>query len=201
MKVLALDPAYRNFGYVVFHQEDDESDFVPTRGRVIRAAVLNEKERKAHKKRTKDQLLKTDNGLNACREIFAELRMVLQMERPDVLLSERLAGSQDYNSARGFGYSDGILACLIELGGVPCYRYTSTKIKFAFAGKRKASKDEMILAAADQYPEFVEKFFKPSKQTVTGYENICEHMADACGVMVMAMTDPKFSKFIEEYYA
>jgi Holliday junction resolvasome RuvABC endonuclease subunit len=200
MKVLALDPAYRNFGYVVFHKADDASDFVPIKARVIRAAVLNTKERKAHKKRTKDELLKTDNGVNACREIFAELRLLLTLDRPDIVLSERLGGSQDYSSARGFGYSDGILACLIELAGVPCYRYTNTKIKHAFTGNRGADKDEMILEAARRYPTFVEQWFPASNQTKTGYQDICEHMADACGVMVMAEQDPKFSKFVEEYY-
>lgn len=200
MKVLALDPAYRNFGYVIFHQEDGASDFIPTRGRVIRPTVLSAKDRKEHKKRTKDEILKMDNAVNACREVFAELRMLLTLERPDVIVAERLGGTQDYSSARSFGYADGILACLIELAGVPCYRYTNVKIKHAFTGQRGATKETMISEAVARWPEFVDRCFPTSTQTEVGYENICEHMADACGVMVTATKDPKFNKFVEEYY-
>lgn len=203
MYVLALDPSFRNFGYVIFHQEDNDSPFVPIRGRVIRPAIMSAEElkewNKKHKK-TRGKLLKFDHRLTCIMEIIDELKLVSSMTSFDVIIAERLDGSQDAASARAFGIADGVLASLISFMGVPYYRYTNIVIKREFTGSRKASKDDMILEAARRYPDFVEKYFASSTQTETKFENIYEHLADACGVMVTAEQDTTFCKFVGEWY-
>jgi len=178
MRVLAVDPAFKNTGYVVF--ESGESEWIPLACRVIRPKTLSGKQL------ARAKMGKIAHNRNRCVEIFTELLETIQRYDVGVLVAEELGGTQSSAAARGFGMSDAILACVVEVAKIEAYWYSNKAIKKVFTGIVDSDKNRMVLEACKKWPDFTEEHFPEGKAILRKYAQHAEHLADAMAVMTCA---------------
>jgi len=153
MRVLAVDPALRNVGYVVFYDG------------VLKAS--------GHISAPKD--IGDDDGKQVW--INKQLARIIKECEIQMMIWEKATGkTRDFNSIKGVFIPLGWMVCLAGVFSLPFYTVTPFQAKEALTGKKRADKSEMIAAAQSQfnisYPEWRGKI-------VSGK---AEHIADAAGV-------------------
>ena len=103
-------------------------------------------------------------------------------------------GSQSARAAASYGICVGVLGAL-RATGIPFFEVTPTEVKMASAGKKTATKLEMIQWAMDQHPEANWPVYK-QKGELKVSEAKAEHMADAVGSIYAGMACNSFQQML-----
>lgn len=103
---------------------------------------------------------------------------------------EAPVGSQSARAMASYGICMGILGAL-KSEGVPLYEVNATEVKLALAGKKDATKREMIDKASEFYPEA--NFFRQKGHLIDKNE----HVADAIGAIHAGINTPMFQSLMK----
>jgi len=117
-----------------------------------------------------------------------------------VVFVEIPVGSQSARAMCGYGMCLGILGTLRQMG-VQLIEVTATEVKKALSGDRSASKEKMIQAGLEQYPNI-----NWPRQTRDGkgfskgdVHSKAEHCADAIGAIHAGVNTPAFQQLLKLY--
>ena len=97
-------------------------------------------------------------------------------QRAKAIFVECPVGSQSAASMKGYGICVGILGSAAALG-TPLIEVTATEVKLALTGNKNATKQDMIEAAVNLYPD---ANFPRHNGRIT---NKAEHVSDALGAI------------------
>lgn len=166
-RVLALDPAFRNTGWVVVEVCPGQRD------RLLDGGVIETKPANKKMKRFAGD----DN--HYCSQIIArKLIEIIDKWQIKFICAESQSGSKNSKAAQLMGMGWGIISAISVTEEVNVLQVRPQEIKEAVTGKRAASKGEIKLAVMENYIEIkgiIEKIDKASKH---------EHVYDACAVML-----------------
>lgn len=110
-----------------------------------------------------------------------------------VIFVEIPVGSQSARAMASYGMCIGILS-MIRIMGHPMIEVTATDVKKALSGKSGASKDDMIQAAYDIYPEANWPTSRESRRPGKVADK-AEHAADAIGSIHAGVRTTDFQSF------
>lgn len=164
-KILALDPAQNNTGYVVFGE-----------GKVLSTGTIR---------------LKTDlEGVEKAKylqiEFARELTVIVRQEQPELIVSEFPHGSQSAAAMRGLASVSGVITgiCMVESIGLRFF--TEYEVKKTLFGRAKGvSKEEMMYRVFGLFEPF--SYIPPVKPSV----NKLQHECDALGVLATYLKQVK----------
>ena len=103
-------------------------------------------------------------------------------------------GSQSARAMASFGICVGVLGAL-RTSGVPFFEVTPTEVKLASAGKKTATKAEMIEWAFTKHPEANWPTYKSNGKTQIS-EAKAEHMADAIAAIYAGIACNSFQQML-----
>ena len=165
ISVVGIDPALRNFGFVVALDDVDKNEI---KGIIDMKLVKTEDERGKTVRRNSDDLRRAKEHIRAMQEI-CEGRTIAFAEIP--------VGSQSARAMASYGVCIGVLAsCPIGLIEV-----TPSEVKKEATGYKTATKEEMIEWAHEKFPDAPWLTQKRNGQIHLKNEN--EHLADAIGAI------------------
>lgn len=115
---------------------------------------------------------------------------VLQaVEGAKAIFVEVPVGSQSARAMASYGICVGVLGAL-RASGIPFFEVTPTEVKLAGAGKKTATKQEMIEWVVNQHPEANWPMYAKGGQQLIS-EAKAEHMADAvCAIHAGIQSNP-----------
>jgi hypothetical protein len=160
--VVAIDPAFRNLGWVKACIRDN-------RIQILNSGLFQTEAGESKKKR------KSSDDLHAAMKIANMIRVITH--GADIVISEIPSGTQSARASWTLGVTLGVLTNITK----PLIEITPTMTKAAIAESKFATKQEMIEAAYKLHPELNWKFRKSKGKMVLINSN--EHMADAVGVL------------------
>jgi Holliday junction resolvasome RuvABC endonuclease subunit len=165
--ILALDPAFRHFGWVVFS--------VTASGETpIDAGCIVTK--KAAKKKG---IYAADDNHQCAQAIARKLFYLVDYYNPALICAEAPGGSQSSKAAQLLGASAGILSTVVAYHEtIPFIQVDKMSIKKALTGGNKASKDEIEAVVVEKYPALRELC------TSVNPPSLHEHVYDAGGVLI-----------------
>lgn len=103
-------------------------------------------------------------------------------------------GSQSARAMASYGICVGVLGAL-RATGIPFFEVTPTEVKMASAGKKTATKLDMIQWAMARHPEANWPFFK-QKGEIKVSEAKAEHMADATAAIYAGLACNSFQQML-----
>lgn len=103
-------------------------------------------------------------------------------------------GSQSARAMASYGICVGVLGAL-RATGIPFFEVTPTEVKMASAGKKTATKQEMIEWALNQHPEANWPKYKQNG-VVKVSEAKAEHMADATAAIYAGLACNSFQQLL-----
>lgn len=161
MRILSLDPAFNNVGYVFLID-----GALKSRG-CIRAS-----------KRDDSAKLKTVDDYRRAAELSISLQLLITLNNPDLICFELASGAQDSRAARMLGMITGILSSAVGYGrGVEVFTPHQVKrtVKASDEGEKyiPPSKAEVIEWATKQCPKLLDGIVLKGDY---------EHIADAWAV-------------------
>jgi Holliday junction resolvasome RuvABC endonuclease subunit len=101
-------------------------------------------------------------------------------------------GSQSARASVGYGVCVGVLGAL-RATGVPFFEVTANEVKMAGAGKKDATKAEMIQWATARHPEANWPTYKQHGKDVIS-EAKAEHMVDSIGAIYAGLASNQFKQ-------
>lgn len=108
-------------------------------------------------------------------------------------------GSQSARAMASYGLCVGVLGAL-RATGIPFFEVTPTEVKMVSAGKRTATKSEMIQWAIEKHPEANwPTYMKNGERGVT--EGKAEHMADATAAIYAGIETDPFKQMLQFHNA
>lgn len=118
-------------------------------------------------------------------------------KRAKAIFVEVPVGSQSASGMKAYGMCVGILGSM-RSNGVELIEVTASEVKLALAGKKTASKDEMVKAGVALYPA---ANWPRHSQRGKGFakgdiQNSAEHVADAIGAIHAGVQTPTFQQLI-----
>lgn len=174
--VVAIDPAFRNLGWVKASIRDYPGRGIPSI-EIIASGTFRTKAGASKKKR------KSSDDFHSARNIAGYLRAITQ--DCDFVISEIPSGSQSARASWTLGIALGTLSVITK----PIVEVTPSMTKFALTGDKTASKRQIIDAAYKLHPEAMwERRKMKGKMTVL---NKNEHMADAIAVLYAGLQAQK----------
>lgn len=119
--------------------------------------------------------------------------------RAKVVFVEVPVGSQSARAMASYGICVGVLGG-IRANGIEIIEVTPTENKMSLVGSKGATKQQMIDAAIDFYPEanWPTEIEKGKRRIITGK---AEHMADAIGSIHAGVNTPMFQNLMRLYKA
>lgn len=165
---LALDPSFRNTGWVIMRMGKTDT---PIAAGVIRT-----------KKSTKKVYAGVDN-YRCSQELARALSDLIDRYKPSVVVAEAQAGSKNSRAAQLMGMGWGVISCVTFLKHVPVVQATPASVKKLVAGSNKASKKQIEDVVITRFPAIVPlaKKVKP--------KSLHEHIYDALAVWVACGAD------------
>lgn len=182
--VAGFDPAYANWG-IAEGQLDLSAGYLDE----MRLDIVQTEKSKVKQIRT------NSDDLQRCEDISQKVFMVGR--RNKVIFCECPVGSQSANGMKAYGVSMGVLGAL-RSEGIQIIEVTATEVKVALTGNKNATKDQMIKAAMDLYPEANWPMQKEKGQLVV-IKGKAEHMADAIGAIHAGVRTPVFQNLMRLY--
>ncbi len=175
IRVLGIDPAYRNFGMVL-------ADVDPTTGAIVGTPELRLVTTETGKE--KKGVRKSSDDLRRCRVLVEGLRAMVA--KADVVCAEMPLGSQSATAMKGVGVCMGLLAAIDK----PLIELTPDEVKLAAVGKSTATKAAMIEWAHARHPDanWLRLNDKPTGRLLSANE----HLADAVAVVEAASKTDQF---------
>jgi hypothetical protein len=118
-------------------------------------------------------------------------------QKAKVIFVETPVGSQSAPAMKGYGVCVGLIGALRSLG-IPVVEVYEAESKTLFAGKRTATKDQMIAKALELYPDANWPRYKEKGQMVISAAK-AEHMADAIAAIHSGVRTPLFQQLMRLY--
>jgi Holliday junction resolvasome RuvABC endonuclease subunit len=137
--VLALDPSFRNTGWVVVSVSSPEV--------VIDAGVICTK--KADKRA---KAYAGDDNHRCSTQIARGLNDLVETFRPVLVVAEAQAGSKNSRAAQLMGMAWGVLSSVMAVRDIPVLQARPTDVKLGATGSRAASKEEVEAAMRALWP-------------------------------------------------
>lgn len=162
MIVIGIDPSLRNTGIAVVDVAGDSE-------RIIATSVLQTKARKG-------VLVGTDDARCVC-EIADGLNAAIAAHDPVAIVVEAPVGAKAARAARALGLAIATVITATRLRGLPLIQVQPIDVKLATVGRKKADKDDVILAIEQRYPDVP----WPDDQ------DVWEHVADAIGAVIAGL--------------
>jgi len=154
--ILYLDVGFRNTGWVLF-----ESGYPRDWG-----CIRTEK--------TKRKITRVSDDNAHCAQFIARnLNFIVNTYKCTGIIGELpTSGSRNAKSSNQMGIALGVVASLASVRSLPIEWVTPVDVKKVVAGKKNASKDEIMIAIRKRFPKCAFPTVKAE----------FEHIADACGV-------------------
>jgi len=168
VRVVGIDPGFAAIGLAAV-------DLLHPAGATIRAVELLQT-KPSHKK---ERLASSDDESRRLTEIEDVIIAFLDVHLPDVVAIEDPPWGKNAKAVRVCALMWGAAHALCRVRGLTVVNLTSQSIKKTVAGKRTASKEEVLDAIKAKYP------FDGWPTT-----NAVEHVADAVGAALTSRTHP-----------
>ncbi len=175
IRLLAIDPALRNFGLAMLVVDTKSLAASVERMTLIETTNLAGKT----VRQNSDDLRRAFESYQAAKE---------WVEDCDLIAAEIPSGSQSARGTMSNGISIGILAGLRDLR--PLIEVMPRDVKKTVTGRTTASKDEMIAWAVKAFPQA--PWLRHKRNGIMELTAKNEHMADACAIGLTAIRDPQF---------
>lgn len=174
--VVGFDPSLRNWG-IAFSHLDLETGFLDTPS--LSLVQPKDEAGKQVRKNSKDLHI-AEQLANSALE-FARKAKAVFVETP--------VGSQSARAMASYGICVGVLGA-IRAEGIPLVEVSPLEVKLALAGNKNATKEDMIAAAIDLYPD---ADFPRHAGKISGK---AEHVADAIGAIHAGVLTPMFKNLM-----
>lgn len=173
MKILAIDPALRHTGCVLFEDGQPSS---------VRLLTTESKKEKWMTVAEKDQEDMSD--------WTKSLRSAIREFRPDLICSEQsLGGGRNAFTVKTLALVNGAMYAMSTEDAMPPWVFTRVHdAKKAVTGKTTATKNEMIEGVVRIFPS-IRKHLVSSKSS-SGWNDNAEHIADACASYLVCINNP-----------
>lgn len=174
MKFLSIDPSFRNTGIVW--------------GEIVNKATLRPEDYELVRTEKSKGIPVMVDSIDRAQILYRRLQYHVHRFQPDVCFAEVPTGSQSAAAMKGVGISLGLIATLHPRAIV----VSPQQLKKICAGSNKASKEDIMRWAADQFPDFPFEMRK-GKMVVTRMEHIC----DALGAAYAGLQTAEFQKHLD----
>jgi Holliday junction resolvasome RuvABC endonuclease subunit len=164
--LLAIDPGFRNTGWIVVRVHRISPEFIAC------GLIRTQKD-------TRKVLTAVDDW-RCYRQIALELDAVMRSHGPRAVVVETPAGSKSVRAARAMASAFALCASVTELAGVPAVLVSADDAKLAATGKRNGSKAGVAAAVAS----FVDPVHVA--QAVGRAKTKAEHITDAAALVLAA---------------
>lgn len=180
VRVLGMDPSYRNWGLADGMLDLDSGVFELGQILIIKGEDLDGKQ---VRKNSSDVHLATE----LCRGIFP------LAQKCQVVFAEVPVGSQSAYGMKSYGIVCGILGAM-RLAGIEIIQVDALDVKESLTGNKNASKKQMIDAAVAEYPNanWPRQTQNGSKHKKGDLKNESEHCADAIAAIHAGVRTPAF---------
>lgn len=180
IRVLGLDPAFRNVGMALVDVDLHTKELHPVDLRLI----VTEKDSSKQVRVSSDKLRRASEIAHALRQ---------WQTRASIVAAEIPTGGQDANSAASFGISIGLLGSLT----LPLIEVSPAEAKLAATGKKTATKPQMIEWATTTWPDlnWLRLRDKPTGRLLDANE----HLADAIAIVKAATLTKQFDQAVAMY--
>lgn len=138
------------------------------------------------------QVRQNSIDLEAAKQLCAGA--LLAAQGAQAIFVEVPVGSQSARSMASYGICVGILGAL-RATGIPFFEVTPTEVKLAGAGKKTATKQEMIQWAMDLHPDAGWPTYKQNGKVLVT-ESKAEHMADATAAIYAGLASTSFQQMV-----
>lgn len=189
MKILGLDPSMSNFGVVKATLDLDTMKITVDSMDVI--STENEKN-----KAVKKVVRKNSEDLERAKLLYSGA-MAATLDRVMAFV-EVPVGSQSSRAMASYGMCIGIIAAVAST--LPVIQVTPTEVKVAGCGIKTATKDEMIEAMVEKYPDAPWPM-KTVKGKATPIASKCEHMADALAAIEAGIATDEFRQMMAMFHS
>lgn len=164
MIVLGVDPGFAKCGYAIV-------DVQPYKEVVEETGVITTvpSPKKLH-------ILSTDDNVRRLREISCALET--QMTEAQVVCCEAMSWPRNASSIAKIGMVWGVIVSLADSRSIPILQASPQDIKIALCGRKTATKDDVISAIDNRYPDM-----PPFRMPKSSWE----HQADAVGAVVACL--------------
>ena len=182
IRVVGMDPSLRNWGIA-------KGIFIPglaSRLHLEEVDVINPELPTGKQVRQNSLDLESAKQLCAAALSAAKGAQAIFVEVP--------VGSQSARAMASYGICVGVLGAL-RATGIPFFEVTPTEVKMASAGKKTATKLEMIQWAMNQHPEANWPVYK-QKGELKVSEAKAEHMADATAAIYAGLSCNSFQQLL-----
>lgn len=161
--VLGIDPSLRNTGLAAL-----ELGATAREDRIVELQVVSTEKRQS-------ALVGKDDARRV--GLIAQgLDGMITKHQPCALVFEVPGGAQDARAARALALATATVVTVAKLRGLPLVHVQPLEVKLAMTGRKRAEKDEIILAVEQRFA----RFEWPDDQ------DLWEHAADAVGAVVAA---------------
>lgn len=184
---MGLDPGFSSVGWSIFTLADG----LP----FVSGGIIH-----TQKSAAKTNTLATDDNFVRAREISKALLGLVAHHGVRIICAESMSFPRSSSVAAKVAMVWGVLANLTNLYDLPMLQATPQKIKKAVCGKINASKEEIAVAVARQYPaaaSFINEFvasrvIENSGRKLVKHESDLEHFWDSCAAVVACQESEHF---------
>jgi len=178
LKLLALDAALNNIGYVLFNMPEF-GVIEPVTAGLVQQDVEKDK-----------RMYVQEYNVRRVEQIYNEMTALLRRLEPDCMAMELLSGSQSAQTSFCFGMVTGVMGCLRAATGIPMQYINAGVVKKDFTGSKTATKDAMLEQLLQLSPDFCDAFLPKNKRKTRGSSafvrhgllNEGEHIVDAFAI-------------------
>ncbi len=164
--VLGVDAALCNLGLAAL-------ELGPSSERVLELRVV----RTAPARRTSGGAISDD--ARRVGELAVGMHAAVATHRPAAVVIEATGAGRGSKAVRGMALGFAVALTTAKLWNIPVVLVSPLDVKRAMTGRKKAEKDEIVLAAEQRYPDLEWPADVP--------EGAWEHAADAIGAVVAAL--------------
>ena len=182
IRVVGFDPSLRNWGIA-------KGTYIP--GLVSRIRI-EEVDVICPELPTGKQVRQNSLDLESAKQLCAAA--LAAVKEAQAIFVEVPVGSQSARAMASYGICVGILGAL-RATGIPFFEVTPSEVKMASAGKKTATKLEMIQWAMARHPEANWPIYK-QKGEVKVNEAKAEHMADATAAIYAGLSCNQFQQLL-----
>lgn len=181
LKVIGLDPSLRNWGIALGAYDTEAKQLTIERIEVIQPVLPTGK-----------QVRQNSLDLEAAKQLYTGVNAYVQ--NAHAIFVEVPVGSQSARAMCSYGVCVGALGAL-RANGIPFFEVTATEVKLAGAGRRTATKQQMIQWAMAKHPEANWPMYKQNGALMVS-EAKAEHQADALGAIYAGMASNSFKQLL-----
>lgn len=181
LQVCGFDPAMRNWGVSKGYYDTETKKLTVYEVSVIQPVLPTGK-----------QVRQNSLDLESAKQLCAGAQDATKGAQ--AIFVEVPVGSQSARASVGYGVCVGVLGAL-RATGIPFFEVTANEVKMAGAGKKTATKSEMIEWAVAKHPEANWPTYKQNGE-IRVTEAKAEHMADATGAIYAGLSSNSFQQML-----